>query len=155
MEWTDLNPFWDISRRCAEERYKQKNDFKSTRNWNKDPHFVGLLSEHVYGKMIGQEPNLDLLIQGDSGFDFPGVDVKGCTYVNDPYLKWIPSAPLVADTYVLVVIDLNKRRGMVKGYATRAEVAAAPLIDWGYGDRFSIQGNLLHTCEITDKNTLF
>lgn len=140
--WIDLSKVWQRLYDVAEERDKQKHNFASSRYWNQESHFHGLLAEYVYAVESKQEMNLELLIQGDGGKDFPETDVKGCTYWQDPWLKHPLRKPLVANRYVLVGLDIPRKRGYVVGIASKQQVKNAKVIDWGHGPQYSLRISL-------------
>lgn len=137
IAWVDLAPRWDEIRAYAEQRDKQKRGYRSSRYWNKESHFLGLLGELVYGISIGMEPDFTLRRGGDGGSDFPDTDVKATKYWTDPWLK-VPVDSTMVGTYALVGIDVEQRRGYVAGVFSRKEVRAALIKDWGYGPMFSL-----------------
>jgi hypothetical protein len=141
--WTDLKPFWKSLRDCADARHSQKYGFASSKYWNTDSHFLGLLAEQIYATATNQTVNLELLINGDCGVDFPGIDVKGCKYWDDPWLKHPVSRELPVNKYVLVGLDLNNQRGYVAGWASKADIESAEIVDWGYGPQRSIHWSKL------------
>ena len=101
---------WDLLQSHAQKREDQKRSYKSTKNWSKySTHFIGLLSEYVFGKTHNYDVNLDLLHEGDDGFDFETpygtIDVKGTQYYRDPILKQYPNPKSWADRYYLVGIN--------------------------------------------------
>ena len=147
--WIDLNEVWDFLKTHAQKRDSQKRNYKSTKNWSKySTHFIGLLSEYVFGKTYGYEVNLDLLQAGDKGFDFNTpygkIDVKGTQYYKDPILKQYPKPKHWSDRYYLVGIDVNNKKGKVFGWASRDQMMKAKKIDYGYGPQLSIHYKDLH-----------
>jgi hypothetical protein len=92
---------------------------------------VGYLGELVYGRTIGAEPH-DPIPGGDGGEDYPGVNVRTRVlrgnypprlYVTHRTIELHPETL----AYVLVAIDLDNREAAVLGWATREDVAAAPI----------------------------
>ena len=150
MVWIDCSEDWPALKRAAAVRDEQKRGFASSRYWNDNSHFDGLFGEQVYGTHTGQKPNLDLLIQGDGGVDFPDTNVKGCTYWRDPWLKISPEEKMTVSKYVLVALDKTRKRGYVVGYATKEEILRAQLRDWGHGKRYSIPPKSLHPVSRVD-----
>lgn len=147
IQWVDLKPHWDALRKAADDRHNQKRKFKSSRYWNADSHFLGLLAEQVYATVTKQKVNLELIIQGDDGFDFPDTDVKGCKYWNDPWLKHPINRDLPVGKYVLVGLDVKKQRGYVVGWASKEDISQAEIVDWGYGSQRSIHWKNLRKLE--------
>jgi hypothetical protein len=98
-----------------------------TRELNPDFNLLGLLGEHFYGELTGQERRRGF---GDGGEDFPGVDVKAVAYFNDPILK----VEKVRTTYyALVAVDMPSRHIRYCGYATGPMIEASPIKDFGRG----------------------
>jgi len=150
--WIDLAPYWDKLRAAADARDKQKKGFSTANYMNFDSNFIGLLAEQVYAIVTGQPLNLDLIISGDGGVDFPGIDIKGNEYwdgpnAGSPWLVNYSDKPLRAAKYVLVGIDKKRKRGFVAGWATREDVEKAKLKNWGYGLRRSIPCHKLRSIE--------
>jgi hypothetical protein len=73
--------------------------------------------------------------------------VKATKYWRNPYLLWTEGQPLKASSYVLVAIDVEKRRGRVVGYASRSMVASARLKDFGHGPRRMLYSGELITAD--------
>lgn len=136
--WHDLDPYWDAIHEAGRRRDAQGRAYWKRHTWNPDSSALGYLGEQVYGMHWGigdadltdYGPNYD-----DGGRDFPGVDVdaKAVFYVNHPLLMRPADKPLRAGWFVLVAVDMPRRRGRLVGEATRAELGAAPLIDYGKG----------------------
>jgi hypothetical protein len=143
MEWIDLSPYWEKSKDTSSKRAKKKC-YESTKALKEEGHFLGLLGEHAVGFKFGLEVNHSVMPEGDGGEDFPGWDVKGVTYWKNPDLKHNLDKPLNADFYILVGIDVLKKRGWIPGFATREELRSAPLKNYGYGDRLSLNYKVLH-----------
>lgn len=144
INWIDLTSIWETLRAVAKKRDDQKRKFATSRYLNPDSHFHGLLAEHIFGLETGQNINLELLIEGDGGQDFPGTDVKGATYWTNPSLILFTDDALRANKYALVALDIEGKRGYLVGYATREEVQKAEIRDFGYGPRLSISADKLH-----------
>lgn len=123
----DLSGAWSTIERVANERNDQKRAFKSTRQYNKNPHLPGVAGEWAYGLFAGLEPNLELLIQGHPEPDFPGVEVKTSTYYADPWLRMFTEERLRAPAYVLCALDQPNRKVRVVGWASRRDIILAPL----------------------------
>ena len=149
--WTSLVPYWSLLSHVAAERERQKNDFESTRNYAKRPHFVGLCGELVYAIGRDKELNADLLINGDGHKDFTGVsgkrvDIKTTTHWDKPLLLWDTNYERKAgpaDVLVLGTVDMDKRRGALVGWCLGEKILTAPQLDFGYGNRHFIEGGEL------------
>ena len=148
--WICLSGGWDKLKEVAKRREDQKGGFRSTRNWAKEStHLLGLLGEAVVCHVCGVKMNLGLDINGDDGYDIVlgGLtwDVKTSTYWSSPHLRENPERVGKCDGYILVAIDLKRKRGRMVGWATKAEVLAAPTRDYGYGPRHSLLPDDLNT----------
>lgn len=120
MRWVDLRFCWEQLAAAAAARDAQKRGYASSRYWNQDSHFHGLLGEAVVGKLIGASPRLNLVAEGDGGSDFPFTDVKTATFLRDPHLKHPVGATHWPEFFVLVALDVDHQRGVLAGYATKA-----------------------------------
>lgn len=131
-------PVWDYLKSVAEGRDQQKHDYASSRYWNPESHFHGLLGEWAYGIMIGEQPNYELIAKGDDGYDFGNVDVKTSTH-PDPDLKVTASNPFTL--YVLMHLIVSGRQVIYKGWAFDRDFhdpTRARVVDYGYGPRVVI-----------------
>jgi hypothetical protein len=139
----------DVLMECDEtgrERDEEKGHYKSTRNWaDGSTHGIGEVGIHVYGLVVGAEPDYgglskeELRIHGDPGVDFGGVDVKVATFWRDPDLK-VPTSDRSkpAEHYALVAYDVERARAAFLGWATKQELEAASVYDYGHGPSYSI-----------------
>lgn len=133
-DWTHIPvPEAARLRAVADARDRQKNGFASSRYWNADSHYIGLLGEWIYGRKVGLEPNLELLIEGDGGYDFGGVDVKTSTFLDAPHLKHPVGATRWPAAFALVSVDVENLRGRYEGYATASELRASPTREYRPG----------------------
>lgn len=88
----------------------------------------GYVGQLVYGAETGQTPRWVIDPRGDGGEDFPGTQVKATrrpravVYVN---LRQFAAYPRV-NRYAFVLLDVDRHRGRVLGWVTKAEVAACP-----------------------------
>lgn len=98
-----------------------------TRELNPDFNLLGLIGEHFYGELTGQERHRGF---GDGGEDFPGVDVKAVAYYHDPILK---VERVRTDFYALVAVDMTSRLIRYAGYADREMIESSPIRDFGRG----------------------
>jgi hypothetical protein len=133
-EWYDLLPVWRKATEAAAQRDGQKRGFASSRYWNQESHFLGLLGEYVYGHVSRQEVNLTLDVTGDGGLDFPGIDVKATRYYTKPYLKHPATSNRWPPFFVLVAINVDARLGRYCGHiAGHALQKHGTLRDFGHG----------------------
>lgn len=144
-DMTDLSKWWWFLEKLAKQRDDQKRGFSSCRLWNNSPDLVGLCGEAIFAMHYGKRINRELLINGDNGEDFEGVDVKTSTFISDPYLKHPVGAKHWPPFFVLAAMDIQAKKGCLVGWATREELRAAKTIDWGYGPQHSIPGNELNS----------
>ena len=147
--WVYLGEFWEPLLDIAAARHGQKAAFASSNPWTKEhnTHFVGLCGEAVVAIRTGLKVDRKLRLNGDPGFDFDedGVtyDAKAATFLADPDLKEFPDKEKWADVYILVAVDIPNRRGRVVAWATREQLEAAGLRDYGHGDMLSLAGRTL------------
>lgn len=106
--------------------------YPNDRNFTTDRHLLGFIGEALVAAEAGlvYDP-ADKPIY-DGGCDFPQTDVKA-TVPRGRFLMRLVAQPLRADFYVLVIVDVSRRRAAVAGYATRREVEAAPVHEFGFG----------------------
>lgn len=108
--------------------------YESTKLWSStSTHLLGLIGEWRYGLEIGRSPDMSLNVMGDTGTDFDGVDVKACTYMEDPHLKVRhEDFEKGATAYALVLVEERHRRAAYLGWQTAEYMRNAPL--WNYGN---------------------
>lgn len=119
---------------------KQINSFSQRGNHNEFGRYDfrdGLYGEIAFARWAGLERVV--AVQGiltDGGVDFAdgqvSIDVKataarGTWHVGKAHLLRPRSYNLKADVYVLIVLDEPRRRARFAGWATRAELEAAPV----------------------------
>jgi len=142
--WVELSEYWDAIYCMALARHTQKRKFRSSNLWTakENTHFYGLCGEVVVALETGLKVDRSLRINGDPGYDFVvngcTFDVKTSTFWHSPDLKEFTNKELVADEYILVALDMERRRGRVVGWVTREQLVSAHTIDYGYGPRLSI-----------------
>lgn len=136
--WHDLSGCWDELKAVAEERNAQKSGFRSSRYWNAESHFLGLLGEQVYALEHGLAVDKALRLNGDGGTDFGSVDVKTTKYWQYPILKHPVQAQMRADRYALVGIDIDRQRGMLIGEVTADRLRRGKIEDFGYGPQYTL-----------------
>ena len=142
---------WDNLFSVAKQMHQVKLGYRSTveTQWNMDEgkrimvRLAGLIGEALVASELGLKLNLNVLRQGDGGYDFPGIDVKTSTFLSDPHLKVPPSQVKEEKFYVLTVVDLNQRRARVAGYATCDMVRKAPQRNYGNGPMHFIRASEL------------
>ena len=146
--WWDLAPFWAELFALGKGRDTQKKDLSSTRNYSAEStHFMGLLAEKTVSLETGIDVDTVLRYEGDGGKDFEhdGIrfDIKGTLYYRAPHLKQNKNPKHWADCYVLVGINLLAKQTRVFGWETRELVQQAPLVNYGYGPRYSLTADKL------------
>lgn len=132
---------WGLFETEAERRDRISDSVSWTRRWSENFNLVGSVGEGHYGFMTDQERTAGF---GDDGQDFPGVDAKGTPRIDDPRLYRHVDDPLKANFYALVAVDLRPHRSRYVGYASREELLAAELVDYGYGPTRTIFARQLH-----------
>jgi hypothetical protein len=135
-EWIDMSSIWDEARQLADERHSQKRGFASSRYWNPDSHFYGMLGEILIEGLTGAPVDIRLRVNGDKGHDFYGTDVKAATFWNDPHLKHPVRAKFWPDFYILVAIRDTKARYC--GWTDVHTLKSATIRDYGYGSQRSM-----------------
>jgi hypothetical protein len=137
---------WARLRQLADGRDALSAAARNTRAWAPDFNFLGLIGEALYGHIARLPMNETLTIR-DGGFDFPGVDVKATPHFEEPRLLRLATDPLVAPIYFLVAIDVDERRARPVGYATRAMIERAPLVEYGHGPTRTLLESQLVTAD--------
>ena len=138
-QMVDLSPWWEKLRAVASQRNAQKRDFRSSKYWNADSHFMGLCGELLYAIDRGEKVDTRLLEGGDGGTDFPGgVDVKACRFNSNAYLKHPVRAKHWPEIFVLCFVDKKKKRGRILGWATAKELRDGEIKDFGYGPQYTL-----------------
>jgi hypothetical protein len=117
-----------------------------------DENVVGFLGELIYGRTISREPHAPVP-GGDGGQDFPGVNVRARVLRG----KFPPRLYVTARTlerhpetlaYVLVALDLENHEAAVLGWATRDDVAAAPIDNEVHTPAHAIKGHQLRSLPV-------
>lgn len=135
--WHDLTPHWEELRAVADGRNQQKQNFQSSKYWNIDSHFIGLLGEQVYALEYGLGVDLELKVSGDGGCDFGRTDIKACTYWTDPFLKHPVRPKYWPDVFVLVAVDVDGKRGKLVGQATAKQLQRdGTITNFGHGNQY-------------------
>lgn len=117
-------------RQAGRARDAQKTSYPTSRQLRSGgTHTAGLVGELVYGRLIGQEPDWELVAQGRRGADFGTTNVKCSTR---PALLVSPEnlAKDIAagvETYALVQWHEHDQTADYRGWANATEVAAAPI----------------------------
>ena len=112
-----------------------------TRPWNQNANLIGNAGEWGFEAVSGIPRHRAF---GDGGRDFADIDAKGCGQFDTPRLRWPLSDRLVASYFALVAVDERRHLTRYDGWATRAEMSAAPLIDLGYGPSYTLTPEQLH-----------
>ncbi len=112
---------------------------------------LGDLAEAIYSETTGLTMNEDVVVGGVKGDDFEdGINVKASPFINErccllinPKIK---ASRLPSRGYSLVAVAQggDKVIGCILGWASNAEVAAAELLDVGYGPKHAIHHTKLH-----------
>lgn len=137
-------------KRIAAERQAQKASYASTKRWSGkySTDLLGVYGEAIVSELIGLPIDVSLRANGDPGYDFvkDGVkyDVKATKYELGCHLLEFVEKELVADFYILVYVNIQKRLGRVLGWASKTELYHAEIKDFGYGPRLSIAAKDLH-----------
>lgn len=120
--------------RLAAERKKESDRRKDVKKWGPDRQIIGALAEWTFAVECGIAMVWDPKIL-DGGLDLgtTNVDVKGNKWWRDPWLRRLVEHPLRAPLYACVAIDLQAFRGKYVGFATREQLRAAEVHDFGYG----------------------
>ena len=139
MDFTAWRPIsaatWSRCRDFSDTLDSKKKSYGSSKYWNPDAHFIGTIAESLVGALIGSHPNLDIHPEGDGGRDFRGTDVKASTFIDDPHLKISPWE-FKGNHFVLVVVDPERKRARVAGWADEEMVRGGKKRDYGRGDRY-------------------
>jgi hypothetical protein len=148
-QWIDLSGKWERITQLDQERQEQKKDYKSGLHLSKQSTWlIGLCGEYAVSSLCGQPVDEALKPQGDSGIDFRcdfgAVDVKSSTRLHDADLVLFPDQKHWADFYILVSVDVKRKRARICGWATLAEIRAGELHDYGYGHRLRLKEQCLH-----------
>lgn len=133
--WHNLAPMWgdDLHQAQLEIDWRKAHPEYASGDWTPRREFCGKLGERVFyletgqpmTNTVGPDRGRDFVIDGETS-----VDIKACWWPHHGKVLEVPRCKdLVADWYVLVVIDEEQRRGRVVGAAPRGRLAAAPHID--------------------------
>lgn len=123
-----------LLRARARELLAKSREASNTRVWNSQYIAVGVLAEWAFAEVAGLQQPTSVEIR-DGGHDYRGLDldVKGAHRWRAPRLLRLASDPLKASSYALVAVDLDLVRARYVGWATRAMLADAPHVEYGYG----------------------
>lgn len=143
MSWVSLAKHWNSLQRKAAERNSMHPGAGTV--FDAGPvavHLKGLCGEKVVSVVSNLPLDEGLYYGGDDGCDFvvngSRVDVKTSTYLRSPDLKINCDVDHWADLYILVVLDMPRKRARLAGWASQEQVKAAATVNYGYGDRFSV-----------------
>jgi hypothetical protein len=134
LEWVELE-------QLAAEKDAVSERVSWTRRWNAEFNLLGEVGEEVYARVLGIERTAHF---GDGGEDFPNVDVKATSHCDEPRLLRLLDDPLRAAYFCLVAVDLEGHRGRYVGWATREELAAGEVIEYGFGPTRTLRSEALH-----------
>ncbi len=128
--WVDLSGRWDEIKKHSDEmechvKKKYKDGYL---DWSGRNFLISIAGEFAYGIWKGEEPNLELLKEGDGGTDFPGgVNVKATPANKAPHLLLPEHEKITAKFYVLVSVEVEHKRARIWGWAPGDEIAATPV----------------------------
>lgn len=122
-------------RRLAEQRAQLHENHASSRPLSDDYEFVGLAGEEEFAWQYGLEVDRTSRPAGDKGIDFihsavGSIDVKTA---RKAYNLIVEKGKVYSNIYVLARYNDTTQRAELLGWATRQEVLAAPVKDFGYG----------------------
>lgn len=135
-DWINMSGIWASAHKLADDRHNQKRAFSSSRYWNTDSHFYGLIGEILIHGLTGAPIDLELRIEGDDGFDFYDTDVKAATFYSDPHLKHPINAKYWSPFFILVAV--KERQARYVGWTDTATLREATVRDYGYGPQRSL-----------------
>lgn len=141
-EWPRITEL-DLQRQEAKRLYSSGLHLSKHSTW-----LVGLAAEVAVSKSCGQPVDERLIPEGDGGkdfvCDFGPVDVKGNAHYRDPYLVAFLEPRHWSSYYQLVGVDVRNRRARIVGWATKAELQAGEVFDFGHGPRLRLASSELH-----------
>ncbi len=130
----------------ADERHQQKKQFKSCKQLSPNYEVVGVIGEYITGQYLNEEPNFELLIDGDSGIDFSNeVNVKASEHFKAKHLIEDIDKKVYPENYLFVIVNLINKTGYLAGWISAKEFfEKSEIINFGYGDRYAILLTELH-----------
>jgi len=118
----------------ANERESLHKDHKSSRPLSKNYEYVGLKGESQFATEFGFEIDSKLRAGGDKGVDFEStlgtIDVKTA---RKAYNLIVEENKVASDIYVLAQYMDKTDTVELLGWASKKEILAAPVRDFGYG----------------------
>lgn len=132
---------WQEMQRAAAAKDEVSNRVEWTRRWNPRFNLLGEVGEELFSRVTGLPRHSHF---GDGGEDFPGVDVKATSHWQSPRLLRLETDPLRAELFALTAVDIVGHRARYVGYATRDELVAAEIQEYGYGPTRTILAQHLH-----------
>lgn len=128
----DLSGAWSYGRSVSEHRLAHNKTQRHVSEYGDGIELLGVMGEICARRFLGLS---EVLHEGfDHGVDilFEGmtIDVKAThltPLIQHRYLQWPRWKPVKSDYILLAAIDALHRGGTILGYATRAEVLAAPI----------------------------
>jgi hypothetical protein len=145
-----LEPFYQRCKVYSDSIVALKNEWRSTRNLQSSPHFIGKLGECLVAEKLGLLVNFDVSYNGDGGKDLElngwRLDVKSTAYWKAPELKEFPNPKNPPDVYILTAINANKMVGKICGFISSKKLLKTPVIEYrGLGLRHAIKASELCT----------
>ena len=97
---------------------------------------IGVIAEGEFAQKYGLPFNDSILVEGDGKVDFVladgrTIDIKATTR---PYGKLLYPVrkDILVDVFVLAIVNLEKETARFAGWATKEELIAAPIVNYGY-----------------------
>ncbi len=145
--WYDLSEHWDWLLEISQAIHDQKDNFKSTRAWNEGSHFVGNCGEFTITLATGVPFDSELRIngQGDKAdYEKYKTEVKTSTHYVDPHIKHPVDETRWAPYFVLVALDVSRKRSKIVGWCTAEELKQGEIRDYGNGPQRSLDDTYLY-----------
>jgi hypothetical protein len=135
-----ISPYMEYARYIADERQKQKKNYKSSNPLSPNYEVVGVLGELVYQIQINEMFDHRLLVNGDDGFDFKNcVNVKSSEENKAKHLiEYLDKS--IPNIYVFVKINLELKYGYIYSWIFGSEFEKKhKVLNFGYGDRKAME----------------
>lgn len=105
-------------------------------NWNEQRFLLGNLAERYLARRLGLDR--ERLGRGpDGGRDFGVIDVKARPPHLPDLMRKVDSKTWTT-WYVLVTVDVDRRRRIIRGHAHIDELRAAPILNVGHGATYTL-----------------
>jgi hypothetical protein len=143
----NLKPYYYWAKFIADERSAQKEALVGKgRVFSKNYQIVGILGELAYSIVTGEPMDSKQRLLGDGGTDFSGgINIKSGEVGKTGYLIEDIDKFGDVDIYILVVVDLGKITGDIRGWIGSDEFQEKGIIkDFGFGNRKAIPVDKLH-----------